>query len=131
MSKCNVILSLQFYNLEVNDFEAKIVLKPLDYDRKWKFQYKPISGDIQLLSKKIPVTKFLNLQVLFLCRILLVVIVFLAQQVSFVLGEPQVQDNLILSMKHASNGAPINVYWIIAQCVRVTTNYAFDAYRSA
>ncbi|OEL28747.1 hypothetical protein BAE44_0010233 [Dichanthelium oligosanthes] len=54
---------LVFYNLEVNDFEAKIVLKPLDYDRKWKFQYKPISGDVQLLSKKIPVTKFLNLQV--------------------------------------------------------------------
>jgi len=107
MSKCNDISSLQFYNLEVNDFEAKVVLKPLDYDRKWKLQYKPISGDIQLLSKKIPVTKFLNLQVLFLCRILLVVIVFLAQQVSFVLGEPQVQDNLILSMKHASNGAPI------------------------
>ena len=108
MSKCNVILSLQFYNLEVNDFEAKVVLKPLDYDRKWKFQYKPISGDIQLLSKKIPVTKFLNLQVLFLCRILLVVIVFLGQQVSFVLGKPLVQDNLILSRKHASNGAPIN-----------------------
>lgn len=56
-------LNLEFYNLEVNDFEAKIVLKPLDYERKWKFQYKPISGDIQLLSKKIPVTKFLNLQV--------------------------------------------------------------------
>ena len=53
----------QFYNLEVNDFEAKVVLKPLDFDRKWKFQYKPISGDIQLLSKKIPVTKYLNLQV--------------------------------------------------------------------
>ncbi|KAG8064690.1 hypothetical protein GUJ93_ZPchr0004g39643 [Zizania palustris] len=55
-------LNFEFYNLEVNDFEAKVVLKPLDYDRKWKFQYKPISGDIQLLSKKIPVTKFLNLQ---------------------------------------------------------------------
>ncbi|KAI4980832.1 hypothetical protein ZWY2020_021317 [Hordeum vulgare] len=52
-----------FYNLEVNDFEAKVVLKLLDFDRKWKFQYKPISGDIQLLSKKIPVTKYLNLQV--------------------------------------------------------------------
>ncbi|CAL5016743.1 unnamed protein product [Urochloa decumbens] len=55
-------LNFEFYNLEVNDFEAKVVLKPLDYERKWKFQYKPISGDIQLLSKKIPVTKFLNLQ---------------------------------------------------------------------
>jgi hypothetical protein len=28
---------------------------------------------------------------------------------SFVLGKLQVQDNLILSMKQASNGAPINV----------------------
>jgi hypothetical protein len=54
----------QFYNLEVNDFEAKVVLKPLDFDRKWKFQYKPISGDVQLLSKKIPLSKYLNLQVL-------------------------------------------------------------------
>jgi len=76
MSKCDDILSLQFFNLEVNDFEAKVVLKPLDYDRKWKFQYKPINGDIQLLSKKIPVTKFLNLQVLFFCRILLIGILF-------------------------------------------------------
>uniref|UniRef100_A0A0D9W5I8 DUF7781 domain-containing protein n=1 Tax=Leersia perrieri TaxID=77586 RepID=A0A0D9W5I8_9ORYZ len=56
-------LNFEFYNLEVNDFEAKVVLKPLDYERKWKFHYKPISGDIQLLSKKIPVTKYLNLQV--------------------------------------------------------------------
>ena len=55
----------QFYNLEVNDFEAKVVLKPLDFDRKWKFQYKPISSDIQLMSKKIPVSKYLNLQVKF------------------------------------------------------------------
>uniref|UniRef100_M8C3A3 DUF7781 domain-containing protein n=1 Tax=Aegilops tauschii TaxID=37682 RepID=M8C3A3_AEGTA len=37
-------LNFEFYNLEVNDFEAKVVLKPLDFDRKWKFQYKPISG---------------------------------------------------------------------------------------
>ncbi|KAI4998971.1 hypothetical protein ZWY2020_054835 [Hordeum vulgare] len=26
----------RFYNLEVNDFEAKVVLKPLDFDRKWR-----------------------------------------------------------------------------------------------
>jgi hypothetical protein len=103
MYKCDM-LSLQFYNLEVNDFEAKIVLKPLDYERKWKFQYKPISGDIQLLSKKIPVTKFLNLQVIFLLQHPVS-----CNSVSFVLGKPQVQDNLIFSMKHASNGAPINV----------------------
>jgi hypothetical protein len=103
MYKCDM-LSLQFYNLEVNDFEAKIVLKPLDYERKWKFQYKPISGDIQLLSKKIPVTKFLNLQVIFLLEHPVS-----CNSVSFVLGKPQVQDNLIFSMKHASNGAPINV----------------------
>ncbi|KAE8801209.1 hypothetical protein D1007_23235 [Hordeum vulgare] len=52
----------EFYNLEVNDFEAKVVLKPLDFDRKLQFQYKPISGDIQLLSKKFAVTKYVNLQ---------------------------------------------------------------------
>ncbi|ONM17136.1 OBP3-responsive gene 4 [Zea mays] len=78
-------LNLEFYNLEVNDFEAKIVLKPLDYERKWKFQYKPISGDIQLLSKKIPVTKFLNLQVIFLLQHPVS-----CNSVSFVLGKPQV-----------------------------------------
>ncbi|KAE8804022.1 hypothetical protein D1007_19983 [Hordeum vulgare] len=49
-------VNFEFYNLEVNDFEAKVVLKPLDFDRKWQFQYKPISGDIQLLSKKFAVT---------------------------------------------------------------------------
>jgi hypothetical protein len=69
-AKCNDVFSFQFYNLEVNDFEAKVVLKPLDYERKWKFHYKPISGDIQLLSKKIPVTKFLNLQVLSLNHVI-------------------------------------------------------------
>ncbi|KAI5015009.1 hypothetical protein ZWY2020_056399 [Hordeum vulgare] len=51
------------FEAEVNDFEAKVVLKPLDFDRKWQFQYKPISGDIQLLSKKFAVTKYVNLQV--------------------------------------------------------------------
>ncbi|KAI5005668.1 hypothetical protein ZWY2020_032911 [Hordeum vulgare] len=61
-------VNFEFYNLEVNDFEAKVVPKPLDFDRKWQFQYKPISGDIQLLSKKFPVTKYLNLQVLCLIQ---------------------------------------------------------------
>ncbi|KAI4971353.1 hypothetical protein ZWY2020_002267 [Hordeum vulgare] len=55
-------VNFKFYNLEVNDFEAKVVLKPLDFDRKWQIQYKPISGDIQLLSKKFAVTKYVNLQ---------------------------------------------------------------------
>ncbi|XP_044970241.1 uncharacterized protein LOC123430435 [Hordeum vulgare subsp. vulgare] len=54
-------VNFEFYNPEVNDFEAKVVLKPLDFDRKWQFQYKPISGHIQLLSKKFSVTKYPNL----------------------------------------------------------------------
>ncbi|XP_044968699.1 uncharacterized protein LOC123428542 [Hordeum vulgare subsp. vulgare] len=58
-------VNFEFYNLEVNDFEAKVVLKPLDFDRKWQFQYKPISGDIQLLSKKFAVTKYVNLQAVY------------------------------------------------------------------
>lgn len=76
----NAIYHFQFYNLEVNDFEAKVVLKPLDFDRKWKFQYKPISGDIQLLSKKIPVTKYLNLQVLCLVQSFYSRILFMWEQ---------------------------------------------------
>ncbi|XP_057498020.1 uncharacterized protein LOC130782644 isoform X1 [Actinidia eriantha] len=41
----------------------ELVLKPLSYERKWKFIYEPLQHDVQLLSKKIPVTKFLYLQV--------------------------------------------------------------------
>uniref|UniRef100_A0A7N0SY06 DUF7781 domain-containing protein n=1 Tax=Kalanchoe fedtschenkoi TaxID=63787 RepID=A0A7N0SY06_KALFE len=56
-------LNLEFYNAEINDFQAKLVLKPLAPERMWKFIYEPIHSDIRILSKKIPVTKFLNLQV--------------------------------------------------------------------
>ncbi|XP_072974004.1 uncharacterized protein [Typha angustifolia] len=56
-------VNLEFFNFESNEFEAKMVLKPLALDRRWKFVYKPIQGDVQLLSKKIPLTKYLNLQV--------------------------------------------------------------------
>ncbi|CAM8941961.1 hypothetical protein QQ045_013332 [Rhodiola kirilowii] len=56
-------LNLELYNAEINDYHAKLVLKPLAPERKWKFIYEPIGCDIRLLSKKIPVTKFLNLQV--------------------------------------------------------------------
>ena len=58
----NVVL-VQFYNAPINEFQAKLVLKPLAPDRRWKFMYEPIHQDVRLLSKKIPVTKFLNLQV--------------------------------------------------------------------
>ncbi|XP_022889423.1 uncharacterized protein LOC111404931 [Olea europaea var. sylvestris] len=47
----------------MNDYLAKLVLKPLAYDRRWKFIYEPLQQDVQLVSKKIPITKFLNLQV--------------------------------------------------------------------
>ncbi|KAF3334408.1 hypothetical protein FCM35_KLT21012 [Carex littledalei] len=43
---------LQFFNYEVNYYEAKLVLKPLSADRRWKFIYWPIHGDVQVLSKK-------------------------------------------------------------------------------
>ncbi|KAK4566078.1 hypothetical protein RGQ29_002321 [Quercus rubra] len=56
-------LNLEFYNAPTNEFQAKLVLKPLAPDRRWKFMYEPIHQDVRLLSKKIPVTKFLNLQV--------------------------------------------------------------------
>ncbi|KAF3338492.1 hypothetical protein FCM35_KLT17329 [Carex littledalei] len=56
-------INLEFFNYEVNDYEAKFVLKPLSTDRRWKFMYRPIHADVQLLSKKIPLTKYLNLQV--------------------------------------------------------------------
>ncbi|KAL0927146.1 hypothetical protein M5K25_001306 [Dendrobium thyrsiflorum] len=56
-------LNLEFFNFEVNEFETKLVLKPLAHDRRWKFIFEPIHGDIRLLSKKIPIAKYLNLQV--------------------------------------------------------------------
>ncbi|KAK6248780.1 hypothetical protein QUC31_020345 [Theobroma cacao] len=58
-----ILVLLQFYNAPINDFQTKLVLKPLSPERRWKFAYEPIHQDVRLLSKKIPVTKFLNLQV--------------------------------------------------------------------
>ncbi|KAG0476567.1 hypothetical protein HPP92_013408 [Vanilla planifolia] len=45
-------LNLEFFNFQGNDCEAKLVLKPLALDRRWKFMYEPIHGDIRLLSKR-------------------------------------------------------------------------------
>ncbi|KAF5181651.1 OBP3-responsive protein 4 (ORG4) [Thalictrum thalictroides] len=56
-------VNLEFYNAPSNDFKTKLVLKPLSSERRWKFMYEPIHHDIRLLSKKIPLTKFINLQV--------------------------------------------------------------------
>ncbi|XXG81685.1 hypothetical protein AAC387_Pa09g2260 [Persea americana] len=56
-------VNLEFYNSPGNDYHAKLVLKPLAPDRRWKFMYEPVRGDIRLLSKKIALTKYLNLQV--------------------------------------------------------------------
>ncbi|KAK3034497.1 hypothetical protein RJ639_032486, partial [Escallonia herrerae] len=53
----------KFYNAPINEYQAKLVLKPLSPERMWKFTYEPLHHDVRLLSKKIPVTKFLNLQV--------------------------------------------------------------------
>ncbi|KAK8934607.1 hypothetical protein KSP39_PZI014623 [Platanthera zijinensis] len=56
-------LNLEFFNFDGNDYETKLVLKPLAQDRRWKFIYEPIHGDIRVLSKKLPIAKYLNLQV--------------------------------------------------------------------
>ncbi|OVA06827.1 hypothetical protein BVC80_1421g13 [Macleaya cordata] len=56
-------LNLEFYNAPSNEYQAKLVLKPLSPDRRWKFMYEPLHHDVRLLSKKIPLTKYLNLQV--------------------------------------------------------------------
>ncbi|KVI01158.1 hypothetical protein Ccrd_020581 [Cynara cardunculus var. scolymus] len=56
-------LNLEFYNAPTNECQAKLVLKPLSHDRRWKFIYEPLHHDVRLVSKKIPLTKFLNLQV--------------------------------------------------------------------
>ncbi|XP_058079049.1 uncharacterized protein LOC131227296 [Magnolia sinica] len=56
-------VNLEFYNFQGNDYRAKLVLKPLTPDRRWKFIYEPLHGDIRLLSNKISLTKYLNLQV--------------------------------------------------------------------
>uniref|UniRef100_A0A6N2LLW2 DUF7781 domain-containing protein n=1 Tax=Salix viminalis TaxID=40686 RepID=A0A6N2LLW2_SALVM len=55
--------NFEFYNAPINEFQGKIVLKPLSPERRWKFMYEPIHQDVRVLSKKIPVTKFLSLQV--------------------------------------------------------------------
>ncbi|KAK4368587.1 hypothetical protein RND71_012379 [Anisodus tanguticus] len=53
----------QFYNNPSNEDLAKLVLKPLYPERRLKFISEPLHREVRLLSKKIPVTKFLNLQV--------------------------------------------------------------------
>ncbi|KAL8497782.1 hypothetical protein ACS0TY_021206 [Phlomoides rotata] len=56
-------VNLELYNSPLNDYHAKLVLKPLAYERKWKVIYEPLYQDVQLVSKKIPITRFLNLQI--------------------------------------------------------------------
>ncbi|CAB4318515.1 unnamed protein product [Prunus armeniaca] len=56
-------LNLEFYNAPCNEFQGKLVLKPLAPERMWKFIYEPIHQDVRILSKKIPLTGYLNLQV--------------------------------------------------------------------
>ncbi|XP_031109552.1 uncharacterized protein LOC116013765 [Ipomoea triloba] len=56
-------VNLEFYNSPTNEYLAKLVLKPLSPDRRWKFMYEPLHHEVRLFSSKIPVTKFLNLQV--------------------------------------------------------------------
>lgn len=63
MQGIRVGLNMEFYNAPVNEYQAKLVLKPLTPEWKWKIIYEPLHQDVRVLSKKIPITKFLNLQV--------------------------------------------------------------------
>nr|AFK36317.1 unknown [Lotus japonicus] len=64
-------LNMEFYNAPSNEYQAKLVLKPLTPEWKWKLIYEPIHHDVRILSKKIPVTRFLNLQgTIFKCTLL-------------------------------------------------------------
>ncbi|CAL1357484.1 unnamed protein product [Linum trigynum] len=56
-------VNLEFYNAPFNDVQTKLVMKPLSAERQWKFICKPIRQEIRIQSKKIPLTKFLNIQV--------------------------------------------------------------------
>ncbi|KAJ0230965.1 hypothetical protein HA466_0303450 [Hirschfeldia incana] len=56
-------VNLELYNEPTNDYHAKLVLKPLSPERKWKFIYEPLHQEVRVLSKKIPINRFLNLQV--------------------------------------------------------------------
>ncbi|GMN52997.1 hypothetical protein TIFTF001_022143 [Ficus carica] len=56
-------VNLEFYNAPCNEYQAKFVLKPLSPDKRWKFIYEPTQHDVRIISKKIPVTKYLNVQV--------------------------------------------------------------------
>ncbi|CAI0387826.1 unnamed protein product [Linum tenue] len=56
-------VNLEFYNAPINDVQTMLVLKPLSAERQWKFICKPIRQEIRIQSKKIPLTKFLNIQV--------------------------------------------------------------------
>nr|KYP57838.1 hypothetical protein KK1_004119 [Cajanus cajan] len=64
-------LNMEFYNAPINEYQAKLVLKPLTPEWKWKIIYEPLHHDVRVLSKKIPITKFLNLQdTIFKCMLL-------------------------------------------------------------
>ncbi|CAN1290745.1 hypothetical protein LINPERPRIM_LOCUS20834 [Linum perenne] len=56
-------VNLEFYNAPVNDVQTKLVLKPLSAEQKWKFICEPIRQEVHIQSKKIPLTKFLSVQV--------------------------------------------------------------------
>ncbi|CAN0913987.1 hypothetical protein LINGRAHAP2_LOCUS28266 [Linum grandiflorum] len=56
-------VNLEFYNAPVNDVQTKLVLKPLSAEQKWKFICEPIRQEVRVQSKKIPLNRFLNVQV--------------------------------------------------------------------
>ncbi|XP_006342375.1 uncharacterized protein [Solanum tuberosum] len=51
------------FRKEIEGFRVGVNLEPLAPERRWKLICEPLRHEVRLLSKKIPVTKFLNLQV--------------------------------------------------------------------
>ncbi|XP_025012627.1 uncharacterized protein LOC8281178 isoform X2 [Ricinus communis] len=51
------------FRKEIEGIRVGLNLEPLSPERRWKFIYEPIHQDVRILSKKIPITKFLNLQI--------------------------------------------------------------------
>jgi len=56
-------LNFEFNELQVNAYNTKLVFKPPELDRKWKLICEPNRGDLRLLTKKIPIGRYLNIQV--------------------------------------------------------------------
>ncbi|XP_059301758.1 uncharacterized protein LOC132053663 [Lycium ferocissimum] len=53
-------VNLEFHTAPYKEDLARLVIKPLAPNQRWKFTYDSWHHEVRLLSKKIPITKFLN-----------------------------------------------------------------------